>query len=150
MCVSCFYFFFIFFVIFFLFFTILFYVFFFFFFFQAEDGIRDRTVTGVQTCALPIFIEILLLSAAVRCRRCLRIRARQLDFFDSGRAPSSRSRLLDNAQAGSRSGSWVKTTIGAVVGKRARQAAAGLTLAEHPHAAMSSPSIPSIAIGFSS
>src|SRR2546430_11324498 len=28
---------------------------FFFFFFQAEDGIRDLTVTGVQTCALPIF-----------------------------------------------------------------------------------------------
>src|SRR5699024_11842578 len=27
----------------------------FFFFFQAEDGIRDRNVTGVQTCALPIF-----------------------------------------------------------------------------------------------
>src|SRR6266704_3600305 len=31
----------------------------FFFFFQAEDGIRDRNVTGVQTCALPIS----------RCRR---------------------------------------------------------------------------------
>src|SRR5204862_5820497 len=28
---------------------------FFFFFFQAEDGIRDLYVTGVQTCALPIF-----------------------------------------------------------------------------------------------
>src|SRR2546430_8386318 len=28
----------------------------FFFFFQAEDGIRDLTVTGVQTCALPISI----------------------------------------------------------------------------------------------
>src|SRR6266478_4206013 len=27
----------------------------FFFFFQAEDGIRDLTVTGVQTCALPIW-----------------------------------------------------------------------------------------------
>src|SRR5699024_11287799 len=26
------------------------------FFFQAEDGIRDRNVTGVQTCALPIFV----------------------------------------------------------------------------------------------
>src|SRR5256885_2577967 len=26
-----------------------------FFFFQAEDGIRDYKVTGVQTCALPIF-----------------------------------------------------------------------------------------------
>ena len=31
------------------------FVFFFFFFFQAEDGIRDVAVTGVQTCALPIF-----------------------------------------------------------------------------------------------
>src|SRR6266850_5362014 len=28
----------------------------FFFFFQAEDGIRDYKVTGVQTCALPIFL----------------------------------------------------------------------------------------------
>src|ERR1039457_7715817 len=28
---------------------------FFFFFFQAEDGIRDYKVTGVQTCALPIY-----------------------------------------------------------------------------------------------
>src|SRR5699024_11219838 len=27
------------------------------FFFQAEDGIRDRNVTGVQTCALPIWYE---------------------------------------------------------------------------------------------
>src|SRR2546422_6361629 len=27
-----------------------------FFFFQAEDGIRDVAVTGVQTCALPIFL----------------------------------------------------------------------------------------------
>src|SRR5260370_23657430 len=26
-----------------------------FFFFQAEDGIRDSSVTGVQTCALPIY-----------------------------------------------------------------------------------------------
>src|SRR5690348_17949860 len=29
-------------------------MFFFYFFFQAEDGIRDGRVTGVQTCALPI------------------------------------------------------------------------------------------------
>src|SRR5690349_22184940 len=33
------------------------FAFFFFFFFQAEDGIRDLYVTGVQTCALPIFPE---------------------------------------------------------------------------------------------
>src|SRR2546430_4307681 len=29
-----------------------------FFFFQAEDGIRDLTVTGVQTCALPILLWV--------------------------------------------------------------------------------------------
>ena len=32
------------------------------FFFQAEDGIRGRLVTGVQTCALPIYIESAFLS----------------------------------------------------------------------------------------
>src|SRR2546430_623322 len=32
------------------------------FFFQAEDGIRDLNVTGVQTCALPICDEITVLS----------------------------------------------------------------------------------------
>src|SRR5690606_40263900 len=30
------------------------------FFFQAEDGIRDFHVTGVQTCALPIFPQVLM------------------------------------------------------------------------------------------
>src|SRR5690606_39502387 len=34
--------------------VVLIFVFFSFFFFQAEDGIRDFHVTGVQTCALPI------------------------------------------------------------------------------------------------
>src|SRR5205809_2921678 len=33
-----------------------------FFFFQAEDGIRDVAVTGVQTCALPIFERALPLA----------------------------------------------------------------------------------------
>ena len=28
------------------------------FFFQAEDGIRDTSVTGVQTCALPILVPL--------------------------------------------------------------------------------------------
>src|SRR5207249_1187774 len=37
------------------FYLLLSFFFFFFFFFQAEDGIRDRNVTGVQTCALPIY-----------------------------------------------------------------------------------------------
>src|SRR5690349_1097778 len=42
------------------FFIVLCLCFFFFFFFQAEDGIRDLYVTGVQTCALPISAPILL------------------------------------------------------------------------------------------
>ena len=36
-------------------FFFLFFCFLLFFFFQAEDGIRDDLVTGVQTCALPIY-----------------------------------------------------------------------------------------------
>src|SRR5699024_11422262 len=35
------------------------FVLYFFFFFKAEDGIRDRNVTGVQTCALPICVGII-------------------------------------------------------------------------------------------
>src|SRR5438874_10544513 len=37
-----------------------------FFFFQAEDGIRDLYVTGVQTCALPIFSAASHASSSVR------------------------------------------------------------------------------------
>ena len=33
----------------------------FYFFFQAEDGIRDVAVTGVQTCALPIYIIVFMM-----------------------------------------------------------------------------------------
>src|SRR5256885_17271313 len=37
-----------------------------FFFFQAEDGIRDYKVTGVQTCALPIGAGVAHLEAQIR------------------------------------------------------------------------------------
>src|SRR5690349_22690397 len=52
------------------------------FFFQAEDGIRDLYVTGVQTCALPIFaeagpIDILVANAALPA-------SGTLDSFDVG------------------------------------------------------------------
>src|SRR5713226_9877220 len=36
-----------------------------FFFFQAEDGIRDGRVTGVQTCALPILLNGINLDAGI-------------------------------------------------------------------------------------
>src|SRR6266496_4749979 len=47
----------------------------FFFFFQAEDGIRDLYVTGVQTCALPI------------CRPPARVRVRMSKISDETNAP---------------------------------------------------------------
>src|SRR5205807_3761945 len=39
---------------------------FFFFFFQAEDGIRDYKVTGVQTCALPISKECSIMISDIK------------------------------------------------------------------------------------
>src|SRR5699024_11575766 len=38
-----------------------------FFFFQAEDGIRYRNVTGVQTCALPIVIPKVIFTVVSSC-----------------------------------------------------------------------------------
>src|SRR2546429_1570823 len=43
-------------------------VFLFFFFFQAEDGIRDVAVTGVQTCALPISLMSWGASSQALCK----------------------------------------------------------------------------------
>src|SRR2546430_3794249 len=39
------------------------------FFFQAEDGIRDLTVTGVQTCALPIYFDVRRAGLVDECAR---------------------------------------------------------------------------------
>src|SRR5437868_14726967 len=44
------------------------------FFFQAEDGIRDRNVTGVQTCALPISCKAACESRSSLTRLCTAIR----------------------------------------------------------------------------
>src|SRR6266852_3076269 len=46
----------------------------FFFFFQAEDGIRDATVTGVQTCALPVSLTSSFLTGAAALLRVARAR----------------------------------------------------------------------------
>src|SRR2546430_13021242 len=45
----------------------------FFFFFQAEDGIRDLTVTGVQTCALPILLPLGAVARTTMCANPIRI-----------------------------------------------------------------------------
>src|SRR2546427_6955844 len=60
----------------------------FFFFFQAEDGIRDLTVTGVQTCALPIYH-----GAGVALLRVSRGRIPEGDLMtDAGDRPETLSR----------------------------------------------------------
>src|SRR6266478_6715842 len=61
----------------------------FFFFFQAEDGIRDLTVTGVQTCALPISRSPW--RPAVRC-----FGKKELDEAVSGGSDSIRILTVDD------------------------------------------------------
>src|SRR5205085_8389648 len=63
----------------------------FFFFFQAEDGIRDLTVTGVQTCALPISVGELI--------------------------PSSLRELIRSQLARLTPSAWALLVAGAVLGK---------------------------------
>src|SRR2546422_9030850 len=62
-----------------------------FFFFQAEDGIRDVAVTGVQTCALPILFhgETGISRATAFCR--IRIRHARVGVRDSPQHEGSRS-----------------------------------------------------------
>src|SRR5437870_6579254 len=76
-----------------------------FFFFQAEDGIRDGHVTGVQTCALPIYVPK---GSDLWCRRQLRGKAASLilclSVLDGGSPKDPRSApLVARLQIGSRS-----------------------------------------------
>src|SRR5699024_2699510 len=51
-----------------------------FFFFQAEDGIRDRNVTGVQTCALPICVKFIFKCQTLALLDC---KSTDLPFSDT-------------------------------------------------------------------
>src|SRR2546430_11481882 len=65
------------------------------FFFQAEDGIRDLTVTGVQTCALPIYKRQLVLRTHLNVRK--------YTYFLSCDAFSKRAGLREAIWSGTRS-----------------------------------------------
>src|SRR6266568_7923536 len=67
-----------------------------FFFFQAEDGIRDGTVTGVQTCALPISRD-------------------PRDLVRGSRAPGARDERLHDPHAGTRGARYVLARAGGAV-----------------------------------
>src|SRR5438874_11153807 len=85
--------------------------FFFFFFFQAEDGIRDLYVTGVQTCALPI------------SRRSPRPLARAL--VDEAHGSVARSEFLDDRLEGVRRAGGQLPRSGAAEGGHRADPAAG-------------------------
>src|SRR6266436_6631042 len=67
----------------------------FFFFFQAEDGIRDVAVTGVQTCALPILLH----RAPLVARAAEQVAERRHDLADAAdeEAPAAIGVAVDPA-----------------------------------------------------
>src|SRR5437868_10317197 len=69
----------------------------FLFFFQAEDGIRDRNVTGVQTCALPIFRPSWPQSRRICVWRLGGPVRRRGDCGQDGRTDGQRSRVFVRA-----------------------------------------------------
>src|SRR5260221_9827672 len=64
------------------------------FFFQAEDGIRDHCVTGVQTCALPIYIRV---TSLARMSTASSLRGRRGSF---GACSSKRSFVRGSSSVG--------------------------------------------------
>src|SRR5205823_7883338 len=62
-------------------------IFVFFFFFQAEDGIRDKLVTGVQTCALPILRTAMSPSSRYTTERVCSSTAEASDATNSSSSP---------------------------------------------------------------
>src|SRR5687768_17802093 len=63
-----------------------------FFFFQAEDGIRDVAVTGVQTCALPIFLGEDMYDALLKAQERL---AAAIDSVDPNRLNEIGNAIFD-------------------------------------------------------
>src|SRR5207245_4928603 len=70
-------------------------------FFQAEDGIRDATVTGVQTCALPISISAVLISKEQGCLQRSLWTACELPRWKPCRSSYGRIIGKDNSRASS-------------------------------------------------
>src|SRR6266498_5549242 len=80
-------------------------LFFFFFFFQAEDGIRDADVTGVQTCALPIYGEVCVTAVEMQAQVTLRF------GLERGRhLPEPQLRTSRRLASGTNTGPWFATT----------------------------------------
>src|SRR5688572_32584488 len=72
--------------------------FFFFFFFQAEDGIRDLTVTGVQTCALPILSPQVPQGGSTGTRQKKTLRKRPVRTLEKGAGQEGRYSNLSESE----------------------------------------------------
>src|SRR5689334_23833196 len=68
------------------------------FFFQAEDGIRDGTVTGVQTCALPILVAVVAIGALAYLDERRRSEDALEDFGEEQASTAGAARLAVSQQ----------------------------------------------------
>src|SRR5437762_11062505 len=91
--------------------------FFFFFFFQAEDGIRDTSVTGVQTCALPIWEFREPRRDAIR-HLARRLRQRRVPAPGNERFPARHRPLSEIGRASCRERVWISVVAVAVKKKK--------------------------------
>src|SRR2546430_7083728 len=69
------------------------------FFFQAEDGIRDLTVTGVQTCALPILGVVFLAGCQRICKIGQGMQPGTVHFFDDLHQEDRKSTRLNSSHS---------------------------------------------------
>src|SRR5690606_40245194 len=77
------------------------------FFFQAEDGIRDFHVTGVQTCALPIFLQCADGPRAAGAHRSAPARAPRTAVSTDGDAGDVHEAGAERGRLVSKSGEWL-------------------------------------------
>src|SRR5690606_40149030 len=93
---------------------------FFFFFFQAEDGIRDFHVTGVQTCALPISCAFAegpgreRLGVAWKSAIRLRARGGARSAFEAAADRRAFGRFVDMMQRTPPRLSWLSSSLSAI------------------------------------
>src|SRR5699024_11431836 len=102
------------------------------FFFQAEDGIRDRNVTGVQTCALPIWPD--RATEAIRARHLPGSGVRRLPAPAGPGSPgeAGASPHRQRGVQGVTGRKWTKGEIGrASCRERGATAGGGVTLEEN-------------------
>src|SRR5256885_5384587 len=67
------------------------------FFFQAEDGIRDYKVTGVQTCALPIYLETEVPRLTDYLKSANAVAYNPVNYFDAWSLSKDGFKSQDNA-----------------------------------------------------